>query len=115
MAPTTAYGWYKYVIYPVIAIVLGYVFSELWRRRVVWFVLFLPLLSMMLEHSGILADPWDRRIMVMVWYSLVGVAVIFRNRWLQIRPVFLSLLLFLFSFEVLWVGSVLGYWTWFIG
>lgn len=115
MAPTMAYGWYKYAMYPVIAMGLGYVFSELWRRRVVWFVLFLPLISMMLEHSGLLVDPWNRRIVVMVLYSLVGVAVLFRNSWLQIRPVFLSLLLFLFSFEVLWVGSVLGYWTWFTG
>jgi len=109
VAPWEAYGWYKYAVYPLIAIGLGYVFTQLYKQRAVYLILFLPLLSLMLENSNILASQADRRIMMAVFYTLAVLPVLFKNRFIQSKPVFLSLLFYLFVFETVWVARVLGY------
>ena len=108
IAPWEAYGWYKYAIYPLIAVGLGYVFRQLYQERIVFLILLLPLLSMMLQHSEILDNQSDRRIMIIVYYALAVWPLLFRNRFLQTKPVFVSLLIHLFFFEAVWALRVLG-------
>jgi hypothetical protein len=43
----------------------------------------------------------------MLFYVLAVLPVLFKGRFLQLKPVFVSLLIFLFLFEVVWVWRVL--------
>lgn len=108
VAPESLYGWYKYLAYPLMAIGLGYVFTQLYRQKYEYLVFFLPLVSMMLQHSQIFVDQDDRRIAVAVFYVVAVLPVLLKNRWWQLRPSFISLLMFLFAFEVMWVLRVLA-------
>ncbi|MFH1354200.1 MAG: glycosyltransferase family 39 protein [bacterium] len=108
VAPFEAYGWYKYAVYPLIAVGLGYVFCQLFKQRKVYMFLFLPLLSIMLQNSGVLDSQTDKRIMVLMFYGIVTIALLLRNRLLVLKPAFLALLLFMFALEVLWVSRTLG-------
>jgi hypothetical protein len=109
VATGMAYGWYKYLLYPLIAVGLGHVFAQLYRGRYEYLVLFLPMLSMMMQNSNILNDQMDRRFILFIFYGLPVLTLLLRGRFLQLKSVFLSLLIFLFIFEVLRVTSVLGY------
>jgi hypothetical protein len=111
VAPWEAYGWYKYALYPLLAAGLGYVFASLYERRVVFLVLFLPLLSIMLQNSGILVEQADRRMMMILFYALTALPILARGRFMQFRSVYISLLIYLFFFEAMWAARVLGHWA----
>ena len=108
VAPVELYGWYKYALYPLIAIGLGHVFNELYQGRVVFLVLFLPLLAMMLQQSEILYEQDARRNALIVLYGIVMAAVLIRRGPFQLRYALLSLLALLFAIEAVWVSKVLG-------
>ncbi len=108
VAPGIAYGWYKYLFYPLIAVGLGHVFAQLYRGRYEYLVLFLPMLSMMLQHSRVLDDQMKRRLMVMLFYGLPTLTLLLGGRFLRLKPVFLSFLTLLFLFETLWFLRELG-------
>jgi len=108
IAPVEAYGWYKYSLYPLMAIGLGYVFFQLYKQRVAWYILFLPLLGLMLQNSGLVGNQFGMRLIVIIIYLLLLLSIIFRDKFLHLREVFLPLLFLLFVFEIVWTLRVLG-------
>ena len=109
VAPWEAYGWYKYSLFPLVAVGLGFMFTQLYSNNAVYLALFLPLLSMMLQQSALLSDQADRRLMVGVFYAAALLPVVMGSRLLQLRVVFIPLLILLFAFEVLWVFRIFQY------
>ena len=111
VAPVEAYGWYKYLLYPVIAVGLGYVFYSLFNNRLVFLILFLPLLSMMLEKSMILNEVIEQREVMVLFYGLILPFVVINKGIFKLRYWFLIFLVLLLITEVFWVSRVLGYIT----
>ena len=109
VAPVELYGWYKYTLYPLVAIGLGFVFAQLWNERVVYLSLFLPLLAMTLQESEILYEQTDRKIALVVFYAAAVIPLLIRLGPLRLRTGFAALLLLLFAIEAVWIAKVLGY------
>jgi hypothetical protein len=107
VAPTEAYGWYRYLLYPLLAMGVGYVFECLFRKRWVFLALFLPLLSIMLQHADLFEQSVQRRLFLIMIYGLISAPLLFKHRWLSYRAVFLSLLGLLFALETLWIMRVI--------
>ncbi len=107
VAPPQLYGWYKYTLYPLIAMGLGYVFDQLWQERKIYLFLFLPWLSLTLQQSKIYEEALLLRVMMSVFYGLAIVAIWPKVKFIRFKPVFISLLLFLFLFQALWSVQVL--------
>lgn len=107
ISPVEHYSWYKYSFYPLAAIGVGFLFSELHAGRAAYLVLFLPWVSMAGEHSGFLNTPALRTWAVMVFYTLALWPLVWRSRWLPPRAVFLALLALLFFFEAVWVRALI--------
>lgn len=109
LAPYEAWGWYKYFVYPLLALGMGFIFAQLYRGQFAYYILFLPLLLVMLQHSGIMPSQLDRQDMVIVLYALTAFSLLLPHRTLASRALFLSLLALLVTFEVVWAGRILGY------
>ncbi len=109
IAPVESYGWYKYVLFPLLAIGLGYAATQLVRGRVIYFILFLPLFALLLEHAALPATQGARKGVLLLAYALVVGAIIFKRYFPQARllPVSAALLAVIFFLELAWVGALL--------
>lgn len=108
VAPVDASAWYRYVIYPFVAIGLGFVFSRLYHNDFTHLPLFLPLLFVMLD-LGLLQRQDSLRIGLLILYGVLLLPMLVGSRFLPFRFVFVPSLFLLFFFETLWVAGVLGY------
>ena len=109
IAPIEAYGWYKYPVYPLIAVGLGYVLWQLYLGKFQYLFLFAPLLAVMLEHSALLNPTLAKEFMLIYFlFSIVPIFLIQADG-KRMRPIFLSFLSLLFLFESLWILRLLQF------
>ncbi len=110
IAPVEAYGWYKYLWFPWLAIGLGYVFTALGRGAMAYYILLLPFIALLLEQVGLPVTHAQRKSLVLVLYGLV-VATAVLNTYrpkIAIKPVVAGLVLaVLFFLELTWVSTVI--------
>lgn len=111
IAPIESYGWYKYSLLPLIAIGIGYIFYELSRGKVVFYVLLLPWLAVMLEHSQLIASHAIQQSLVLVAYTCVIAALVMKQLDPRLRlllPILFSVLVgSLFLLEFIWTSHLL--------
>lgn len=111
IAPVESYGWYKYVWFPLLAIGLGYVFTELVKGRMAYYVLLLPFIALALERSNIITIHAYRKMAVMILYGLVVAAIIAAQRFPKqkiLAVTGVASLAILFLLELTWISTVLS-------
>ncbi|HEX3559386.1 MAG TPA: glycosyltransferase family 39 protein [Pyrinomonadaceae bacterium] len=111
IAPVESYGWYKYVLFPLLAVGLGHVLTELYRGKAAYYVLLLPAVAVMLEQSRLVESQFQRRAWVLLLYGVVAAAILLRHYTKRINflPVTFGIaLVMLFSLELIWVHSLLA-------
>lgn len=112
VASVENYDWYKYPVYPLIAIGVGFIFYRIYKGDYWYLFLFLPLLAQMLQNSGLVEDQAQRRLAMVLLYLVTMVSVLVNTHILRFKRVFLVLLLLLFFFEVVWYLHMLGSACW---
>ena len=108
IAPVYFWGWYKYLIYPFVAIGLGHFFWRLYRAEWIYLFLFIPLLGVMIEQAGLVDSQSYRRSLMVMLYLLFIIVTTGAWRPVVSRGVFVAALVVLFASEVIWVLRVLG-------
>ena len=108
-SPEETYGWYKYMLYPLIGLGLGHVFYELYKGEKVYLFLFLPLVAMVVQSSNIVPDTTALRILLLLLYGVVAVVLLWRSKHFEFSSLIMVLLCILWFYEAVWVFNIL--WT----
>jgi hypothetical protein len=103
ISPVESYVWYKYPLYPWLAIGLGYVFWSLYHERFAYLVIFLPMVGMMLQHSLLVDSQHLRKVAIIIFYAISTVPLLTGSRIIRLRRVFVVLLVGMFFFQVVWI------------
>jgi len=103
ISPVEAYVWYKYPLYPLLALGLGYVFYGLYLEKVAYLILFLPMVGMMLQHSLLFDSQSSRKVAIIFFYGLSVLPLLTGNKLIRLKHVFVVLLLVMFLFQLVWV------------
>ena len=103
ISPVEAYEWYKYPLYPLLAVGLGHVFLSLYQERAAYLVLFLPMVAMMLQHSLLFDSQGSRKLALIFFYGLSVISLVTSNRLIRLKYVFVGLLVAMFFFQVVWI------------
>ena len=112
IAPVESYGWYKYVLFPLLAIGLGYVFTELARGKVIYYALILPFIAIMLEQSQSLETHSQQKTLMLILYGIVFTTITI-NHYVTwgggiLSVIFVTLIAFLFFLELTWVSALIS-------
>jgi hypothetical protein len=111
VASVENYDWYKYPIYPLMAIGAGWIFYRIYKGDYWYLFFFLPLLAQMMQNSALILDQANRRFLMVLLYGVATLPVLLRKR-LWFRQVFIFLLLLLFGWEVVWYLHMIGSACW---
>jgi 4-amino-4-deoxy-L-arabinose transferase-like glycosyltransferase len=103
ISPVEAYMWYKYPLYPLLAIGLGYVFFGLYKERAAYLILFLPMMGMMLQHSLLFDNQSSRKLALVFFYGMSTFPLVTDNRVIRLKHVFIVLLVIMLLFQVVWI------------
>lgn len=106
VASVENYDWYKYPIYPLIAIGTGMLFYRIYKGDYWYLFFFLPLLAEIMQNTALVADQAQRRTLMAVTYWL-AISSFLVHRTL-FRRVFVGLLLLLFLLETVWYLRIVG-------
>ncbi|OGY38011.1 MAG: hypothetical protein A3I08_01355 [Candidatus Andersenbacteria bacterium RIFCSPLOWO2_02_FULL_46_11] len=107
VSPVEAYGWYKYLLYPLIAIGLGHIFKELCEGKYYYWVLFLPLIMMLMENAQLVQNDSIRRYIMMVFFGLFLVPFIWHKSVFNIKHVSVVLVGLYACFSVFWLIRII--------
>lgn len=112
IAPIEQYGWYKYSLFPLLAVGVGYVLTELIRGRYIYYTLLLPWLAVLLEHSQLLASHNQQRLIILILYSAVASAIIVKQNAphlkLMLPALAGALVTIVFLLELTWASQLLA-------
>ncbi len=111
VAPTEAYGWYRYAIFPILAIGLGYTLTEFMNGKVMYYILFLPAIAMMLEQSQALGSHGEQRVFILELYIWAVIAVLLKYYGVKLKVVELLIsrttVVFWFVLQILWASRTI--------
>lgn len=112
VAPVESYGWYKYAFFPLLAIGIGYVLTELIRGRYVYYALLLPWLAVLLAHSQLLTSHNQQRLIIFILYSAVAAAIILKQNVPRLKlllPALAGVLIaIVFLLELTWTSQLIA-------
>jgi hypothetical protein len=100
------YDWYKYPIYPLMAIGTGIIFYRIYKGDYWYLFFFLPLLAEIMQNTALVADQAQRRVLMILMYSIAIFSLLLHRA--LFRRVFVGLLLLLFLLETIWYLRMLG-------
>lgn len=111
VASVENYDWYKYPIYPLMAIGTGWLFYRIYKGDYWYLFFFLPLLAQMMQNSSLMLDQVNRRFLMVFLYG-VAIGPVLLQKKLWFKQVFIFLLLLLFFWEIVWYLHMLGSACW---
>ncbi len=78
LAPASLYGWYKFIIFPLIAIGIGYVWQQLLKGEIGWFLLMIPAQLVLIENVFLPEDGFSvvRKIITVILFVPVILGVV---------------------------------------
>lgn len=111
VASVENYDWYKYPIYPFMAIGTGWLFYRIYKGDFWYLFFFLPLLAQMMQNSALIMNQAQRRLLMLATYGVAVVPVLIGKKTWQ-QNVFICLLLLLFLWETVWYLHIIGAACW---
>ena len=107
VASVENYDWYKYPIYPLIAIGAGWLFYRIYKGDYWYLFFFLPLLVEIMQNTALIIDQTQRRTLMALLYMLSIFSFLVHET--LFKRVFVGLMLLLFLLETVWYLRMLGF------
>lgn len=82
LAPIELYAWYKYLLFPLAAIGIGWIWDEFYKGNVGWIVLLIPTLLVLCENIFLFSPDFNlyRRVLSFVLFSISIFFLLKHNR-----------------------------------
>lgn len=112
VAPVEVYGWYKYISFPLAAIGLGYIWSQLLKRKLEWAILIIPASLVLIENTTHFSPQLMsiRKLLIGIYFLPVLVLILFPRiiKKFLFKLWWLSMLFLALEFQALWAIVFLG-------
>lgn len=105
VAPIEEYSWYKFPLYPLLAIGLGWITHQFWKGVNFSALLLLPLLIFMAEQA-LTFTQWQQKLFIITLAGVLVLWLLLKKQSLLKQLLSIYLILSLFLLEALWVISV---------
>lgn len=109
LAPAIVMGWYKYPLYPLIAVGLGYMLHKAYEGKRAYFLLLLPLTAAIAEHTQQVTLTQMRFVFISLYGTLV-LALTMRNKTHQrllSKALLITTTSLLFLADTIWIYKIL--------